>query len=91
MSGEALNRDSVFWHFPSYIGGGGPGSAMRKGNYKLVEHFETPRIELYDLASDPNESRDLAASEPELAGRLAAELRSWQDATGAPASNSRES
>ncbi len=82
--GEPLNRESVFWHFPSYIGGGGPSSAMRKGDYKLVEHFETQRIELFDLANDPYERRNLADSNPELAQQLAAELRAWHEATGAP-------
>jgi arylsulfatase A-like enzyme len=33
--------------------------------------------ELYDLRSDPGETRNLAAARPEAAARLRAELRSW--------------
>lgn len=35
------------------------------------------REELYDLRSDPGETRNLAAARPEAAARLRAELRSW--------------
>ena len=41
------------------------------------------RIELYDLAVDPGEARDLAKTEPEKAAALADTLRSWQRETGA--------
>jgi len=82
--GEAPVRDTIFFHFPSYIGAGGPSSAMRKGNYKLIEQFESGTAELYDLDKDIGESRDLANSNPELTRQLYAELLSWHQATGAP-------
>lgn len=78
-----LNRD-VFWHFPCYIGGGGPCSAIRSGDWKLIEFFEGEKIELYDLASDPGETRDLAATDPKRATELLGKLRAWQTATNAP-------
>jgi arylsulfatase A-like enzyme len=74
----------LFWHFPCYTGRYGPGSVIRSGNFKLIEHFEDGRIELFDLAADPNENRDLSRSDPERARNLLARLHAWQDATGAP-------
>ena len=35
------------------------------------------RWELYDLAADPKESRDLLAAEPERAGRMKKDLTAW--------------
>lgn len=78
-----LERD-VFWHFPCYIGGGGPCSAVRSGNWKLIEFFESGTSELYDLAADPGEQRNLAESEPKRAAELLAKLHAWQTATSAP-------
>ncbi len=78
-----LERD-VFWHFPCYIGGGGPCSAVRAGDWKLIEFFESGTSELYDLAADPGEQRNLADKEPKRAAELLAKLHAWQTATGAP-------
>jgi arylsulfatase A-like enzyme len=78
-----LDRD-VFWHFPCYIGGGGPCSAVRSGDWKLIEFFESKSTELYNLAADPGEKNNLAASDPERAAGLLAKLRTWQESTGAP-------
>lgn len=78
-----INRDAVFWHFPSYVGRAAPCSAVRMGDWKLIEHFEDRRIELYNLAADIGESRDLAASNPTKARELHTHLTSWQEATSA--------
>lgn len=80
---EKRQRD-VFWHFPCYIGGGGPCSAVRSGDWKLIEFFETGTSELYHLATDPGEQQDLAQKEPRRAAELLAKLHAWQAATGAP-------
>jgi arylsulfatase A-like enzyme len=50
--------------------------AVRSGNWKLRHAFEMKgasdpqRLELYDLTNDPGETRDLAASHPEVVARL---------------------
>jgi len=86
LSGVAgsLGRERVFWHFPCYVGGGTPGSAMRQGNWKAVEFFETGAVEIYDLEKDPGERNDLSAAMPDKAKELAEALRAWQEETGAP-------
>lgn len=78
-----LERD-VFWHFPCYLGGTGPCSAIRSGHWKLIEFFESGTAELYNLSVDPGEERNLADKEPQRANELLAKLRAWQSATGAP-------
>ena len=54
-----------------------------RGNEKLVEHFEDGRVELFDLATDPGERRDLAAERPERAAALKKRLASWRAGIGA--------
>lgn len=78
----SIDRD-VFWHFPCYIGGGGPCSAIRSGDWKLIEFFETKSSELYHLAADPGESKDLTTSDPQRTAELLAQLHAWQTATKA--------
>ena len=39
---EHLERDAIFWHFPHYlVGRQTPASAVRMGDWKLIETFET--------------------------------------------------
>ena len=57
--GSSLDRDAIFWHFPCYLQGSGdphggpfrttPAGAIRMGDWKLIEWFETGRLELYNL------------------------------------------
>ena len=48
--------------------------ALVLGDLKLIEEPDTQSVKLFDLASDPAERDDLAEREPELAGKLQAEL-----------------
>lgn len=81
---RSIERRNVFWHFPCYIGGGGPSSAMRQGDWKVIEFFESKTYEVYNLRRDPGESRNLFDSEPEKSRQLIADLRAWQEENGAP-------
>lgn len=83
-NGGTLTRDTLFWHFPCYVGRGAPSSALRKGDWKLIEFFEDRHIELYNLAKDPSESSDLSGKEPETAKQLYTELQQIQARLGAP-------
>ncbi len=44
--------------------------AVIDGRYKLVLHLATASIELFDVLADPQEQRDLATAEPDVAQRL---------------------
>ena len=61
-----------------------PCSVIRAGKYKLHEYFEDGGLELYDLESDPGESKNLAGSNPGERDRLHRQLIQWRDATDAP-------
>lgn len=77
-------RDRLFWHFPCYVGKATPSSAIREGDFKLIEFFENGgRRELYNLRDDPNEEHDLAAKMPEKAATLYQTLKKWQQETQA--------
>ena len=93
-----LGREAIFWHFPAYLHGyrsmseegprpgwrATPSSAMRAGDWKLIQSFETDTFELYNLAEDPGEKTNLASAKPEVLKRLEAQLEAWQQATDAP-------
>ena len=75
-----INRSSLFWHYPHYHPGGAtPYSAMRKGDYKLIEFFEDGRLELYNLAEDVGEEMDLAEENPEILRQMHRALQDWRD------------
>jgi arylsulfatase A-like enzyme len=53
---------------------GGSRHMVREGSLKLIHEPESGRVELYDLASDPKETRDLSRDRPEAVRRLLALL-----------------
>lgn len=60
----------------------GPAGAIRAGDYKLIEVFETGKKELYKLREDNGESRDLATEKPELIAKLSRMLEQWRKDSG---------
>jgi len=79
-AGQPIDRSSLFWHYPHYHRGGAtPHSAMRKGDYKLIEFFEDGRLELYNLVYDIGEEVDLSDSLSAMTAELHQELRQWRD------------
>ena len=83
-NGEALKPRPLYWHYPHYSNQGGrPGDAILDDGWKLVEYDESGRRELFNLANDPSESRNLAQRDPERTARLAAKLRAWRQSVGA--------
>ncbi len=79
-----LNRDALYWHFPHYHGSGNtPSSAIRFGDYKLIEYFENSTLELYNLKNDLSEKENLVEKMPEKTKELHLKLISWRDALNA--------
>jgi arylsulfatase A-like enzyme len=77
-SGAKPDRAELFWHYPHYHPGGAtPYSAVRSGDFRLVHFYEDGRDELYDLANDVGETKDLAAAQPALAKTLRTRLDAW--------------
>lgn len=84
LRGESLPPRTFFWHFPNYTNQGGrPAGAIRDGNWKLIEHFEDGSAELFKLARDPGEKKDVAASEPARTASLLGKLHAWRAQVGA--------
>jgi arylsulfatase A-like enzyme len=85
-----LDRDAIYWHFPGYLGAG-PGSwrttpagSVRSGDWKLIEFFETGKLELYNLRDDLGEKTDLAGSMPDRVKDLHTRLVAWRKSVNAP-------
>ncbi|NQT16316.1 MAG: arylsulfatase [Planctomycetes bacterium] len=75
-----------FWQWNRAVPRYSHNAAMREGDWKLVRPSVTRNVPkgesdlravLYNLASDPAESRDVAAEHPERAARMAAALDAW--------------
>jgi len=56
--------------------------AMREGTYKLLRSAADAPWELYDLAQDIGEQRDLAASRPATVKELAQHFDQWRAEVG---------
>jgi arylsulfatase A len=64
--GKAPQRDSFYWELHE---SGRPIQAARFGNWKAVRNGTDKPIEIYDLAKDAGEKKDLAEAKPELVAR----------------------
>lgn len=90
----SLDRDALYWHFPCYLQGSGdphggpfrttPAGAIRKGDWKLIEWFESGRQELYNLRTDLSESHNLIEQHPEIATDLMHRMTNWRKQVAAP-------
>ena len=79
-------RDALYWHYPlakpHFLGGRSSG-AIRQGDWKLIEFFDTGGLELYNLAKDLGEQENLARQRPEKAAELKKLLAAWRKSAGA--------
>src|SRR5690349_19990072 len=82
---DQLKQKPLFWHFPHYSNHGGqsPSSAVRLGDYKLIEYYENFTVQLFNLKNDPGEEHYLAKSEPAKVKELTALLHNWRKEVGA--------
>ncbi|MEQ8418714.1 MAG: sulfatase [Arenibacter algicola] len=89
VQGKKLKERPLFWHFPIYLESGNedsqdplfrcrPGSAIRLGNWKLIEYFENNDFELYNLKNDIGERINLINSHPNKAQKLLTILTNWR-------------
>jgi uncharacterized sulfatase len=70
-------RDTLYWHLPHYHHST-PASAIRRGDWKLIEFFEDGQRQLFNLALDPGEQHSLAAAEPAKTEELQTALAAWR-------------
>jgi arylsulfatase A len=81
----SIAKRSLYWHYPHYNGhpSSVPSSVVRNGKWKLIETFDPEGIELFDLAADLSETKNLATAQPEKVKELRKELEAWRVAVGA--------
>ena len=82
LQGKAApDREALYWHYPlekpHFLGGRSSG-AIRQGDWKLIEFFDTGAIELYNLKADIAENKNLAAAQPEKAAAILQALKTWR-------------
>lgn len=77
----SLDRDALFWHYPHYNEHphNFPSGAIRAGDWKLIESFETGKLSLFNLAQDIGETNDLVGQEPQKTAQLHEQLKAWRD------------
>jgi arylsulfatase A-like enzyme len=81
---EAALHRNLYWHYPHYhAGGDGPYSAVRAGNYRLIEFHEDHSVRLYDLSSDIGEQPDLSGKLIDKTAALRKDLQLWRDSIDA--------
>ncbi len=81
-----LARKTFYWHYPlekDHFLGGRSAGAIRMGDWKLIEFFNTGEVELYNLAEDPGEQRNLAGQRADKKKELVDALHAWQRQVGA--------
>ena len=91
LKGQPIAERPLFWHFPVYYGNkqkngvwvNTPCSAIREGEWKLIEFFEDHHLELFHLTTDLSETKNLATTDPERAKAMHQRLQQWQRETGA--------
>ena len=54
-----------------------PGYAIRKGVFKLIEHYDPRKVELFNLKDDISEKQNLARSNPEKVMELKQSFDNW--------------
>ena len=83
LIGETLPERALIWHYPHYGNQGGePSSIIRRGDWKLIHYYEDGRKELYHLAEDISETRDVASEYPEKVEKLSKELFDYLTSVG---------
>lgn len=77
--------ESLFFHYPHYnrVGMNEPHSAIRHGDYKLIDFPVSERKLLFNLADDVGERTDLAGQMPEMTDLLKDKLDAYLAAVDA--------
>ncbi len=76
---KSFKQRVLYWHYPHYSPqGGDPSSAIRKGDWKLIQFYGDNRVSLYNLRTDVEERNDLSAALPNKTAKLLQALNQWK-------------
>ena len=85
FTGQTLDRESLFWHYPhnrpdvKYF----MGSVILQGPWKYYQGHGTIKDALFNLADDPLEKHNLINNKPEQVKAMQSRLESWLNEVGA--------
>ena len=82
IRGEAFDRQKPIywdWRFSNDRPDFWPSAAVQEGNWKLLTNDKLGRAELYNIANDWAEQKDLAAENPEKLKELTYKLQAIQE------------
>jgi arylsulfatase A-like enzyme len=65
--------DRMVWHMGVEVEH--PQSAMRQGDFKILYYWDTKQVQLFDLAKDHTEAKDLSAEQPDRVAAMLAVLK----------------
>jgi arylsulfatase A-like enzyme len=73
QSGESAGEphEAMYWRSSYNV-------AARRGEWKLVRDRRNEIVRLYNVATDPGETTDLASSRPGIVRQLTADLKRWE-------------
>jgi len=94
LQGRPQPPRSIGWNQPHQVHAEGPGiepfTSLRHGDWKLIFFHDGPRLELYDLATDVGEQRDLSLERPVVTADMVGRMRQWIETRDAQTSVSIE-
>jgi arylsulfatase A-like enzyme len=89
LDGQIAHTKSIFWeygrkskrfNYPQAPYDRSPHLAIRDGKWKLIVNDDGSSTELYDMETDPNETRNLIQEQPETTQRLRGTALAWRRA-----------
>ena len=75
-------QPDLYMYYPHYGIGQDPGSVIISGRYKLIDHYDQVKTELFDLMNDEGETRDLSEEMPGIADSLKLKFYQWLESVG---------
>ena len=81
-----VQERALYWHYPldkPHFLGGRSSAAIRSGDWKLIQFYDSHTLELYNLKKDIGESDNLVTQYPDITDQLLKKLDAWREDVGA--------
>lgn len=76
-----LDARPLYWHYPleaPHFLGGRSSAAIRQGDWKLIQFYDSGELELYNLKDDMGESKNVINDNKEIASEIMIKLDDWR-------------
>lgn len=83
MFGQPYQEQPIFWHINSAYKHE-PVSAVRVGQFKLIQFLLSGKVEIYDLVNDPSERVDISKTHLKIKQQLLTKLVNWRAKNAVP-------